>query len=407
MPIVDAPGIGYTSGYRPELFDLGTTLIATPPPTQVIADGGEGSEQLASASLDDGQTWMPLDLPAPRGMKPTIVGASRIADAIVIAGSIEPAAGPPPGQFLRGSDVGLWVSMDGGGTFEEVGEALALDPDRDTGVLRVVSLPDRVVIVTSSLEVPEGSEPTPGTTCGDCTSRTDSFATTDAITWTQLEGNEVLAGSGIDHLPLRSEGGTVEMGDYRAPTRLATGSNTWAREQALPDLGGAFDSKIEATADIVTMPDGSRVATWNMQDACDCSIARYGRIEGPNEEMHDLELDDCDDRSERGMTGVGPPLVVADTLVAVAWCNDENAYVASLATSTDQGKRWTTTRLRSHAPDGTDDLLVAGRDEHVSFDVAVPGGVIIALESKTPGHVGEDDPEADPGPIVLLRVVAA
>ncbi|WP_426572494.1 sialidase family protein [Aquihabitans sp. McL0605] len=407
---------------QPRLFTVGDALIATR--TWELKDAAGTLEkvgQSAAISRDGGASWSALDLPVPSGSGATIIGAAAVGKLVVLAGHIAPLAAPPYGPALLDHDTGVWTSTDEGRTFQRVTSGSFAPTEKgDEQITRVMATTKRVVLVRTAstpwlrpdgsccdaAPLPEVGEGGAGAVPGaPARSSIESYASSDGKAWTDL-GETWLAAD--PSLPDRVDGDRLEIGDYRAPVVLAAGSDTWEQDQVLPPLNrnGGRDI-VDSLAEIVPASDGAQVGTWNEDSACDCSEARAARIVEGKERIRKITYHGCHDTSGRGYVGIDEPHVTGDLIVAAGWCDDDGQYPASLVTSTDHGRTWTTTRLTSQAPEHWSDLLVPLRYGPVASAATVRDGVVLATVARRPGRPNPELGDPAPAPIVLLRITAA
>ncbi len=402
-------GDWFVGSITPRLHAAGGVVLAVRPSNPAA---GPRLLHEALASHDAGVTWAALALPVPEGHSAVIADVAAHDDVVVAVGTVQDddasgVGGPygAPGvtglfDRLDAYDAGAWVSTDGGRTFAPAA-GLGDGAPGFQSVRRVEWVGDRFVAIGGdSAAVPQ--------MCCFPKVLDVSWASPDGAAWAALDGlgnlDEPWASTRGD--PWTVEDRTLTVGAPGSAVTLAAGATTWA-EAGPVDLGsGPFGA--DGAATLLPRPDGSVVGTWVVSSACDCEVAHAGVISADGTVTSDaLAFDTCRDTSVRGQTGIAAPAAVDEALAALAWCNDEGRLVAAIASSTDGGATWSTTRVTDLAPDGADDLGLPVVPFEATAAVAVDDGLVALVSGMPPADGSEDGAMAAvfaPGPVTALRV---
>lgn len=371
------------------------------------APGDPRIDQELAISHDGGRTWDPLDLPTPDGTTPVVADVTATDTTVVAVGTIEhpPADGSSAGQLfddVDAFDAAVWVSDDGGRTFSFV-DGIDVEAPGLQVAHRVEPVGSRVVAMGITTE---------GVAQRCCFPFTADIAwvSDDAgHTWTPTTGEETTGPGARHRFQWTAAGDSLTVGIPPGAIELPAGTTEWTAV----DPSGVVPA---ARAHVVDPGDEDSPATWVIDSACDCEIAHAGTLADLTDLVGgapgpELPFHDCRDTSVRGSTSVEAPVALDGATAAVAWCNDQDRAVLSVAWT--DGGAWDTRRLRDLAPDGAGDVAVEGTgldlgDEEVW--VATDDAVLV-LGTGVPADSPDDELSMGmplpAGPLVVLRITAA
>ena len=374
----------------------GSSIVATR--TVAIAPESEFARQGIAVSPDLGATWKEIDLPAPPGMVAIVNAVAALNGDVILAGAVQALPPPQTGPFPPGSnerraayDAAVWRLQASGGV-ERLGTEV-FDNQPDAQLIRYLEVVDDRLIALG----------------GDARNgeMTDGFLAPAPGVWSGTYGGR--SWSVISGLPGASPG------ILQPPLRLGDVLTTYLNGRTFSLEGGSEEWSPEVlpkdqwpNAKSLELGDGRRVLTWMEDEGCDCSVAMAGQADEQRVTSESrLKFEDCDDRSVRGETGVGAPVAVGGTVVALAYCNNTGAYSAAIAWTADDGARWKTTRLSGLADEvGADDIHMPYRGPSLPM-VETSRGMLALLAASDGGGRNDDGGEASPIVALQLRPAEA
>jgi hypothetical protein len=373
----------------PRLIDAGGDVVVATRPSK-----GPSAELLqdVAVSADGGVSWRPVAVEGPDGRLPVVNDAIVDHGELVLVGltAASPTGGlaPPGGP----ADAAVWRGPVDAASFLFAADPLGVD--EGTQVLTDVA-------ATSTGLVVLGGDCRRSSNGGCCVTRTGlvSFRRGDRNSWAALGGLEDPNDPAF--VPLQQEGDLLALGLTFGRYVLEPGADEWTVE---PIPGALDDVTRSEIGQGVWVRDGdAHLVTMNADSACDCSVAKAGRVDA-DAGLGDLGFSGCDDTSVRGATRVGAPHVVAGTGLADAACFDRGRYAGAFAVTHDHGGSWATALLNPLVPDGFDQILV----EHRSDRSVATGDAVI-----TTGNAGRRPSKDDEsgmsndlplGPVVVVRL---
>lgn len=390
-PVGQPPTDSVITSSDPRLMWAGGDVFVA---TRTSKGADDGLVQDVAVSTDAGAFWHIVSLEGPDGRRAVVNDAVVHAGELVLVGASTTSpegGGVSPGAL---ADAAVWAGPVDAASFLFVADPIGVDDG--TQVLRDVAETAGGLVVIGG----DSRRSARGEQCCFTWTGPVSYGSVDARSWSALSGLE--DPNDVAFVPLQQDGDELALGLTLGRYVLQPGASAWT-VQAVPGVADEF-TRSDIGQGLWAPIDGADLVTTVMDSACDCSIAKAGRVDTTTGSLTDLGFDGCDDTSVRGETWIGAPHVIGRTGLADAACNDRGRNAGAVAVTTDGGRNWSSVRLDRIVPEGFDQFQVAPyADRSAVTDESMFTVGNAWHRSAAQVHDGGSDPMPH-GPIVVVRV---